>query len=406
MENKEVDNGKLRHSHAENLVVVVMFCCFMALPLIGWVFHLGTTSKHELRVQENRVEPPLKPLRTIYKDPTEYFTVVEERFNDEFGFRKPLLFNYNRLVYHGLGASPIVSVNVGRDGWLYYVGEVNYYQSTPPFTDQQLQRWASILESRRLWLASHGIDYLVVMPPNKSTVYPEHLQKTVIKTTPLRLDQFYAYMGTHTQVRFVDLRPALFKAKATAQIYSKLDTHWNDMGAFTGAGEIDLGLHGWFPRVTAPRLLDYTVKIVPANFDLARMLGTFSNEHQKYVALVPNRPRLARNLATDPSLAADGQYSTVVANVNLPTAVVFHDSFMDALHPFLSEQFRRADYLKLINLGSFDGAFVLRHHPSVVIQEVVERSLADDMPDNNTLGSELPTDYHIGVQPTKSNQQR
>jgi hypothetical protein len=55
----------------------------------------------------------------------------------------------------------------------------------------------------------------------------------------------------------------------------------------------------------------------------------------------------------------------------LPTAVIFHDSFMAALRPFLAQSFRRAVYVQ----GPFDAAVVAREKPDVVLDERVERYL-------------------------------
>ena len=378
----------------KNRAMCVLFAGFITLPLIGMLFNIGTTTRREVRVTENRVAPPLMAAKYIFLRPTQYFNVVEQRFDDDFGFRKPLLHSYNRLVYLGLGASPTSKVHIGKDGWLYYFGELIYYQDALPYSQQELRTWASILEARRKWLSARGIEYLVVVAPDKSTIYPEHLQPTVVKTIPLRVDQFCGYMRANTMLSVVDMRGELIAAKRSELLYSKSDTHWNDNGALIGADAVDDKLRAWFPSVIAPRRSAFTVQRTPRIFDLARMIGSPASIQEQYLALAPKIPRLARVAPADSPSSNTPEQVTTVDNRNMPSAVIFHDSFMGAMGPFLSEQFRRVDYLSMTNLNQFDGPFVLKHHPNVVIQEVVERTLAEDPPEpkklKNLIGTQLP----------------
>jgi hypothetical protein len=57
--------------------------------------------------------------------------------------------------------------------------------------------------------------------------------------------------------------------------------------------------------------------------------------------------------------------------------VVFRDSFVSPLVPFLSEHFSRAVYLWQ---NDFDANAVLAERPDVVIQEIVGRHLYDFIP--------------------------
>jgi alginate O-acetyltransferase complex protein AlgJ len=57
--------------------------------------------------------------------------------------------------------------------------------------------------------------------------------------------------------------------------------------------------------------------------------------------------------------------------------VIFRDSFMSRLVPFLSEHFSRAVYLWQ---NDFDDDVVTREHPDIVIQEIVGRHLYGFIP--------------------------
>ena len=72
---------------------------------------------------------------------------------------------------------------------------VSSYRATRPFTPEQLEAYRQILEARRDWLAARGIPYLLVIPPNKDTIYPEFMPAAYNKLHPRsRLDQLLDYM--------------------------------------------------------------------------------------------------------------------------------------------------------------------------------------------------------------------
>jgi hypothetical protein len=113
--------------------------------------------------------------------------------------------------------------------------------------------------------------------------------------------------------------------------------------------------------------------------DLAGMMGLTRVLREVDLPLVPNRPRRAR--VVEPAGAAptaeEGRLVTEIDDPSLPRAVIFRDSFVSRLVPFLSEHFSRAVYLWQ---NDFDAAEVEKEHPDVVIQEIVGRHLYNFIP--------------------------
>jgi len=113
--------------------------------------------------------------------------------------------------------------------------------------------------------------------------------------------------------------------------------------------------------------------------DLAGMMGLKRVLEENDLVLVPRRPRRAK--VVEPVGAAptaeEGTLITEIDDPSLPRAVVFRDSFVSRLVPFLSEHFSRAVYLWQ---NDFDAAVVEREHPDVVIQEIVGRHLYSFIP--------------------------
>ena len=76
-------------------------------------------------------------------------------------------------------------------------------------------------------------------------------------------------------------------------------------------------------------------------------------------------------------MAQEGRLVTEIPGSSLPRAVIFRDSFVSRLAPFLSEHFSRAVYLWQ---NDFDADAVAAEHPDVVIQEIVGRHLYGFIP--------------------------
>jgi alginate O-acetyltransferase complex protein AlgJ len=179
----------------------------------------------------------------------------------------------------------------------------------------------------------------------------------------------------------IDVRPSLFEAKTRERIYQKTDTHWNDRGALIAYQRLIAAVRARVPR-TPPAWTDDDfdpVETVVPGMDLAGMMGLTRVLTETDLRLAPRRPRRAR--VVEPAGAAptaeEGRLVTAIDDPSLPRAVIFRDSFVSRLVPFLSEHFSRAVYLWQ---NDFDADVVAREHPDVVIQEIVGRHLYNFIP--------------------------
>jgi hypothetical protein len=185
-------------------------------------------------------------------------------------------------------------------------------------------------------------------------------------------------MTAHSNVEVLDLRTPLRDARSLGRLYHRTDTHWNDLGAWVGYQQIlnALNVKGVRPL---PRTAFDERDVVTAGMDLAGMIGLKDVLTEDDLRLVPRQPRAARVI--EPKNAeANLMYDRVVTeqpNRSLPRAVIFRDSFMSAMIPFLSEHFSRAVYLWQNN---FDPMTIEQEKPDVVIQEWVGRHLTNQWP--------------------------
>ena len=307
---------------------------------------------------------------------------VSAWFDDHFGFRSTLVRWYGETRLFGLGVSPSAAVVVGRDGWFFYADDkaVEDYANVELLTDAGLANWREAVLRASRWLQSRKIAYIFTVAPDKHTIYAEEFATTIARIHDMsRADQLYsALQGTGLAV---DARPALFNAKQQERIYQQTDTHWNDRGALVAYQQIINAVRVRVPA-TPPAWTrsDFTpTERALEGMDLAGMMGLTRVLREVDLALVPTRPRRARVVEPVGATPTDeeGRLVTEIDDPSLPRAVIFRDSFVSRLVPFLSEHFSRAVYLWQ---NDFDAAEVQTEHPDVVIQEIVGRHLYNFIP--------------------------
>ncbi|HSS70665.1 MAG TPA: hypothetical protein VLQ46_08435 [Casimicrobiaceae bacterium] len=348
----------------------------LALPLLALVDPLGGLStRWENRVPASWPDPsPLKDFPTRF----------EQAFADHFGSRSALLLFQHAIVAGLFRTSPAPNVLVGREGWLYWLGEDGRsldrnFRGTVAVQDAELAALVAELKRRRDFLAARGIPYLVTIVPEKFTIYPEHLPTWVTPgamPTPLaRLERLLAEDGS---VRYVDLVGPLRGAKSSAPLFYRTDSHWNLFGATVGYQQIMRVLQAELPdgrlhEMAAPARPAYVPGVDWYWGDLARMVGV------PYFYREPDYAPLAKVL-NDPSGRCAQRDASVTdpdvevyhcARPGLPKAVVYRDSMAISLIPLLSENFRRVVYVSNHRL---DPALIERERPDVVIEQMVERS--------------------------------
>ncbi len=364
-------------------LLITGFLAAISTPVLAMLLGLDAgTNLHENR---QRVRPPSWPrnLRTLSAFPRRF----ESFFNDSFGFRETLIQWLSRAEVEGLGVSSSPQVIIGREGWLFFagLGAREYLRATEPFRPEHLERWSRMFQERHDWLASRGIRYLVVIVPNKATIYPEYLPASANRVGHRsRFDEILEHLNLHTDVQILDMRASFLREKTKEQLYYRTDTHWNGRGAYLGSVEIVRALSAWFPAMKPRPRSDYeSVSIPHPGFDLAGILGLSDRLVDTADELVDRAAPVVQRLPLEcrmPRGSTELQRPFAIEHEapGLPRGVLFHDSFNVALAQFLPEHFRR---LACVWKYTLDREVIEREHPDVVIQELVERSLMWNLPE-------------------------
>ena len=354
--------------------LIAMFVAVIGLPLAGKLLPV----EGAFALTENR-RPAALPTIQLGGPGWGYSMVsfprrFERYWNDSFAFRWYLI-RAHSLAKLALGVSPSPKALVGRDGYLFYAAEqsVDYFRGVKPFTPEDLARWREDLEARRTWLAERGIRYLVVVAPNKETIYPEYMPEALKPVrTESRLDQLLADLRLHhSEVHVVDLREPLRMAKRSERVYHKTDTHWNDAGALVASGEILSRVKIWFPEVDPTPAPGAVVKRSAPGGDLARILALEDRFPEERIDWVPSVPVRARQSQVSDSRSGDITAMECDGCIG-PRVIMNQDSFNTNLAPLLAEHFSR---IVLVDGSRLDRPLIEREKPQLVIQEFVERAL-------------------------------
>jgi hypothetical protein len=310
------------------------------------------------------------PLRTLALDPY----AIEDSF-----YPRARLVTWTSNLRLLIGDRVYPKVIVGDDGWLVYTaeGDVEDYQKTESFSGEELRRIQQGLDTLSARYAEEGILLIVVIPPNKNTIYPERVPSEIpVLGEVSKLDQLIDYLRVNGEQQILDLRAPLLTAKAERQIYYATDTHWNDYGAYIAYSVILQELQKTYPNLSAYPISRFNVSVTePDQLDLSRNIGmTLLPESRVQFAPLFDLSTSYKEL----NLGGRKMLLSYNADETLPDLILYHDSFFFSVIPFLGEHFHHGLFIQNYTGGGlWNLSWVDEQKPDVVIIEFTERYLSD-----------------------------
>lgn len=306
-------------------------------------------------------------------------------FEGSFFQRNFLIENFNRLRIK-IGDRVINNVLVGKDGWLDFTRGRNLddFQNAIPFSPTNLEALAGVMQACYQYAQGRGITFLVVMAPNKASIYPDKLPEQIRPLSDTsRLDQLNSYLRAHKIPEVLDLRPALRDARKQRDVYYKLGTHWNEYGAYVAYKTILQALSESHPDVIPYPAKFLRFRSLPPGetrsvADIARLIQA------NYLVLEPVlfSTRDTRDLFNEIDFSAPGAIPgyhkmTWIPESQLPIVLMYHDSFgLVGLNNFLAMNFSKVFYIqRSASSGPLDKRTIEQFAPDIIIYEVVERNL-------------------------------
>jgi len=357
-----------------DIVGCIVLCVMIFVPfLLGLVQKDKDTSTTEKRALATFPASP-KSLRDIQTYPR----LFETYYADHFGFRDGLIKKYKTVKYK-IGDSPSADLTIGKDDWLF-LGNIKetYTKFHDPFgdvrnvnlyTEEELNKFAKNITVFEAWLAERDIPYVLVIPPNKHTVYFDKLPSSIKRESPQSaLDQLLEYLKEYTSITVIDLRMALADERTKNPVFHKTDTHWNHYGADRAQYEILTVVNEIIEGGAQPERHKMTLG-EPYIGDLAGMLGVDIKGDPKPQPVFDDKCA-PRNIISDLPNTTIWKCDTKDLK-----ALIYHDSFFGVLKPYFIRHFSQSTYISTAATANSVKSQLKNEKPDIFIEEWVERKL-------------------------------
>lgn len=372
--------------NCSNGFIIFCFILFISTPLITHM--LDIFDEQYIETNENRRINKMPPVPKTISEFHDFPEKVTRYFNDFFGFRA-LLIKGNNILKKKMGLSSSIRVILGKEGWLYLTDEdmIPQYCGLKRFSPAEKDYWIQKMEERGAWMKARGIPFYIVIAPNKMTVYPEYLPDWINKLPfQTRLEQLETLDYPPENFSLVSLKSSIFKAKIREPQYYRTDSHWNHHGAFTGYQAIMARLKTDFPILSPISEKEIHFSYYTSfGQDLSRVLNLpdmypdpYADRYElKKPSMVHKKQRLDR----------EKPYPLIVhtGELNKPTALIYRDSYTDAMEYLFNESFQTVIYANY-DWMVFDKTLIEKYEPDLVLHIMVERMLRY-VPDNSCLTS-------------------
>lgn len=365
---KKITNSQIKPSR---LVLLIGFMTLISTPFYLLILGLNVDKDNaEFRVKAE------SPKWNIFEWES-YLKKYNTYFEDQFGLRSQYIQLYANYKTKLWKSSPVPEkVLIGKSGWLYTVEDslMEDYRGIRKFRLDQLEEIYHNLEYRKNRLAKMGIQYYILIAPNKQTIYPEYIQKKyTIVDQNTRWEQTKQYLLSKGINYIIDPTEALLKETKNSQPYYQTDLHWSNMGAFIASQLLLEQIHQTIPDVSSHIAKDYT--IVPFEFtkgDLARMINAYNIPDKDYKFTSPSLDKIQylpgpvypSYVSSQPTIL------TINPDTTKPKTLMFKDSFGNGMVQFISEESSTAIY---VWTHVFDWAIIEQEKPNIVIHEISEK---------------------------------
>jgi hypothetical protein len=189
---------------------------------------------------EKRALSPLPTVASasqVFSD--KFTTAFNDYVNDNFGFRKLFIRLNNLIDVKVFQTTSNQRVVLGKDGFLFMDYDWDsFVNRQSAFTRPQLLAAARKIKGFQDRLKIRNIEFLIVVAPNKSTIYPEYIPKQRYLLNAMSERERWFIALNEVGVNYLDLVPAILAAKKDHRMYYKGDHHWNKYASLIASQHI------------------------------------------------------------------------------------------------------------------------------------------------------------------------
>ncbi len=254
----------------------------------------------------------------------------------------------------------------GKDGWLFYSGDdtIEDYEGTDLYSFSQLRKLEGRLEEFRDQAAMQGCEFVIFIAPNKEQVYsqymPDSYGQPAFYTKAQQLCDYLTYMGFRVVYPIEEMREAVL-AHPEYSLYFRIDTHWNNLGAYVGARALlkELG-------IDLPSIEQVTIEPSEINAgDLSVMIDRSYTDNNYIPSDYTDNP------VPESDFSSDSVTRFYNSGADERKVLVCGDSFSNALSSYLGRAFD--EVVVSHDRMNYDPAMLREEQPDIYIYETVER---------------------------------
>ncbi len=351
-------------------LLVLSFPAFLTLVFPG----LSGSSNTELRALQDFPGLPTD-FSTFRKWPGQFDKFTADRFP----FREDIIRVIGKHLYSmGISISP--DVFIGSRGWLFLKRDSDVLDESRGIrnlTATEVNEWAKTYKGRREQLQKQGIELLLVLVPNKHTVYPQFMPKWNFPVGRTITDQIVSELHALQTEGVIDLRGTLKEHARSELVYGRYNSHWNDRGAYFGYQEIIKNIPD------ALQLGEQQIQFEPRRVfgDLSRLIGQVDLTEKSQALNIPRSelPFSFDTPARQMNFYTSG-FRTETSLSHLPSALFLCDSFTsDYLYQYLAPSFHKALFVHHKGM-EFNQELIASFKPDYVVYIIVERLIPYKLP--------------------------
>lgn len=227
----------MKRKKIQDIFTIVLFIFILAIPLAKINLVNGKISETEKRklatfpsLHDENGNLSLGSFRTGF----------ESWLNDNIGYREDFVKLHSDLSLKVFNTSPSSQVEIGKDGWYFFTPNYNraIADGNYPLDEGLLKNIGSSQQKISDYYKEKGMEYIIVLPPSKVSIYPEKIASDQYEVTQTPVDILADYLEKNTSVKVIRLKEALLEAKKNDQVYYKTDTHWNQQGVYVAYNKI------------------------------------------------------------------------------------------------------------------------------------------------------------------------
>ena len=293
--------------------------------------------------------PSFTPLRIL--DPL-YFVEWSKHLKDRLSVRRVIREVDAQLDYYVFGDSPVDTVRLGKEGWLYLN---NSFHTPSGDSGKTARNILEMAEQLTQTAKATGRAFYIAIAPNKASIYPEFLKPVERERQKIVSDNRKAVqrlLRRKSVQNLIDLYGDLLTERERLWpevIYFERDSHWNARGAGYAAQSI---VHAIDPNVLANTSLEIDRR---ADYleDLIQLAGLSETVSREYWSMRrPGVTTTIKKLVSNENRRLARYVSQSVDPLLLPTTVIIHDSFGYELRRVIAPFFEDVRFVHVFAAGT------------------------------------------------------